>query len=1181
MPKKSNPAPVRILHLSDFHFSSSKAWDADPVLRDLASFIGKEVREGLQPDLVTITGDLAFSGTTEEYALAKAWLENQLWPALPGDFSRDRLLLVPGNHDVDRGKVGHSARALQSDLLNSNPIDQNKLAKILGDVEESPTLLKRHHAYLSFLSDWLGETQTLPWWQRSFVLQDSRLQIAGLDSAFMAFKDKERGDLLLSRYQINQTVSQKDAEKADWRIALLHHPWDYLAESDSHESRALIHQHCDLVLRGHLHKTQTERVVPPDPSRACLELAAGCVYENSQYPNAFQWIELWNHPQRVKVLFRAWLHNAWGIDRNQPGCPEGAAEYDLSTSALDGKTATHRTKKTNATPKTKSIAEVPGLARYREAAESKNAAIELAGFKTKLRVPIDLTELYVPLHAMVDLRATGGCDFANAHDAMTKLDGHSTMEIPLIRAFAEAKQRKRRGLVILGDPGSGKTTHLKRLLLACLRESPHNLGLEADTVPVFLPLRMLDDLNSGIDAFIEKTLDDPHFGTTKGFGKRLLERGHLLLLFDGLDEVSEPRQRARVSRWIEEAARSRPTCTAVVTCRFAGYDAAARLDSAFLELHLRPLTPEQAESFIRNWYRAVETGLAIDPSQGAIAAAERADGLVQRLREPDFRSARMAEMTRNPLLLANLCLVHRDRGSLPRNRHKLYDDCIEVLLELWRNEKKLPISVSAEVGRRTLQPIALWLHGQEQRTRATVEELAPVIEPVLQSLRWQGGDAAGFLRAMRDESGLLTGWGPEQYGFMHLGFQEYLASLEIRRLAFEGDKDAVVQELACHYGQSWWQEVILLLIAQGNPSLFVPLMQAALRQPGFANEKELLGFIMEEAAEVSAEPFVKYLQEFTCNPQQETFQTVLAFINYLKKLLPSKEISVVLKHLSGALDKFGHADTNSMLELFLKRDSGQRANEAELTTFFTTNGNVELLTLPGGSFLMGSPDGVGEKSEHPQHRVQIKPFRLGRYPVTNAQYRSFLQANPNVKEPDFWGNRRFNQDQQPVVGVTWEEAQEFCVWAGGRLPTEAEWEYACRAGTATQFHWGDDEGKAADYAWYGEGWEKLSTHAVGEKLPNPWGLHDMTGNVLECGQDIWHENYQGAPADGSAWMTGRRKVDGSEWMTGRRDETLWVVRGADWRSKPAHLRSASRGRVVREDYGGGSMNLGFRLAQDI
>ena len=681
------------------------------------------------------------------------------------------------------------------------------------------------------------------------------------------------------------------------------------------------------------------------------------------------------------------LPNEWAIDRNQPGCKNGEVEYDLSASAKANKTATHRAK----TAKTKSIAEVPGLARYREAAESLHASIPLAGFKTKLRVPIDLTELYVPLHAMVDLRSTGDCDFADANDAMTKLEGQGAMEIPLIRVFAEAKQRKRRGLVVLGDPGSGKTTHLKRLLLACLREGPQSLGLDADTVPVFLPLRMLDDLNAGIDAFIEKTLDDPHFGTPKGFGKRLLDRGHLLLMFDGLDEVSDPRQRARVSRWIEQAAKSRSSCTAVVTCRFAGYDDQVRLGSDFLELHLRPLTPEQAETFIRNWYRAVETGLAIDPAQGAIAAVERATGLVQRLLEPDFRSQRMAEMTRNPLLLANLCLVHRDRGSLPRNRHKLYDECIEVLLERWREAKSLPLSITAELGRRALQPAALWLHGQEQRTRATAAELDPVIAPVLQSLRWQGGGAAMFLHTVRDESGLLTGWGPDQYGFMHLGFQEYLAALEIRRRAFEGDKSTVMQELAAHYGQSWWQEVMLLLLAQGNPSLFGPFMREALKQPGFANEKELLGFIMEEAAEVSAEPFVEYVKEFPSKPTVDQVETAFAIVPVLKRLLPADEYEVLWRLL-----KVYSLETSSLTM------TPSMPSVAIITILTSPNGGMELLSIPGGSFLMGSPDGVGDKSEHPQHKVQIKPFRLSRYPVTNAQYRSFLQANPSVKEPAYW-----------------------------------------------------------------------------------------------------------------------------------------------------------------------------------
>ncbi|MGH8606294.1 MAG: hypothetical protein ACREX9_02385 [Gammaproteobacteria bacterium] len=160
--------------------------------------------------------------------------------------------------------------------------------------------------------------------------------------------------------------------------------------------------------------------------------------------------------------------------------------------------------------KTDTLGTTQELDRYCTAAEAQHASLSLAGFRTKLRVPIDLEDLYVPLQAMVDLRGTGQSAFADASEAETKLREHGGQDLPLIEAFREATKRKRRGVVILGDPGSGKTTHLKRLLLACLRQTPEYMGLPADTVPVFLPLRELEDLSKGIDAFIEQTLDNPH-----------------------------------------------------------------------------------------------------------------------------------------------------------------------------------------------------------------------------------------------------------------------------------------------------------------------------------------------------------------------------------------------------------------------------------------------------------------------------------------------------------------------------------------------------------------------------------------------------------------------------------------------------------------------------------------------
>jgi formylglycine-generating enzyme required for sulfatase activity len=202
-----------------------------------------------------------------------------------------------------------------------------------------------------------------------------------------------------------------------------------------------------------------------------------------------------------------------------------------------------------------------------------------------------------------------------------------------------------------------------------------------------------------------------------------------------------------------------------------------------------------------------------------------------------------------------------------------------------------------------------------------------------------------------------------------------------------------------------------------------------------------------------------------------------------------------------------------------------------------------LITIPAGRFQMGS--NKGDSDEQPVHEVQIShDFLLGKYPVTNAQYARFLEAvGGSATKPEYWDNRRFNQPEQPVVGVSWDEARAFCEWAGGRLPTEAEWEYACRAGTTTEYSFGDDPAELGDYGWF-EGNSGGQTQPVGAKKPNPWGLCDMHGNVWEWCEDAWHGNYEGAPDDGSVWGSdaaagGDRVVRGGGWAN-RRPPTAGV-----------------------------------------
>ncbi len=798
---------------------------------------------------------------------------------------------------------------------------------------------------------------------------------------------------------------------------------------------------------------------------------------------------------------------------------------------------------------------------YCEKAVSLHEKIPLAGFKTPLRVTIKIEDIYVPLRAMLDSRSVGEACFADAEDAEAHLRNHGCRdEISVLEAFSVASRNNRRGIVILGDPGSGKTTHLKRLLLWCLKGGLSKISLPEGIVPVFLPLRELKDLDKGLDSFIQSQLDQPHLGTPEGFGERLLKRGNLLLLLDGLDEVVDADRRSRVSRWIDDAEKIYKSCHFAVTCRFAGYTDDARLNEDFLEMHMRPLSPEQAEAFVKNWYRIVETnkpGLSEDLTQAGIIAEERAGDLIERLKQQEFRARRVFELTRNPLLLTNICLVHHARGNLPHNRADLYDECTDVLLELWRGSIGLEPKVTAKTGRRVLQPAALWLHKEEGRTRATAKELTPIIDPVLKDVGWPFDSTVEFLKAVRDESGLLTGWNQVQYGFIHLGFQEYLAAREILR---RSDTDPeLLKELAGHFGKSWWQEVMLLLLSLGDLPLFTPFMREVLKQPAVADHPEIIEMCLDDAFETSPLPFVEFLK-----------QPPGRYRNFWKRQL------VALRILE-RLDKTAIDGLGSNLEIHpfdqIRNLLMSRKYEERQEVVFSKPSGYELVRIPGGVFQMGTREedipkltekfSGGEryyKWETPRHEVRVPDFYMGRYPVTNEEYGRFLAVNKDVKEPEFWGDRKYSQPKQPVVGVSWHDAKKFAEWASLRLPSEAQWEYACRAGATTEFYTGDNEQDLERAGWY-EINSDSQLHPVGEKEPNAFGLYDMHGNVFEWCEDDFHESYKGSPGDGSSWLDSPRIADR-------------VIRGGCWKGAARHCRSGLRGREVpnyRDHI------LGFRL----
>jgi formylglycine-generating enzyme required for sulfatase activity len=240
---------------------------------------------------------------------------------------------------------------------------------------------------------------------------------------------------------------------------------------------------------------------------------------------------------------------------------------------------------------------------------------------------------------------------------------------------------------------------------------------------------------------------------------------------------------------------------------------------------------------------------------------------------------------------------------------------------------------------------------------------------------------------------------------------------------------------------------------------------------------------------------------------------------------------------------------------------------------------LTLMLIPDGEFLMSTSEDEAESSdrERPQHLVRIShtsQFLMGRYPVTQAQWRvvaGYDQITKNL-DPDPSG---FKGDNHPVERVSWEDAQEFCgrlsakMGMNYRLPSEAEWEYACRAGSITPFHFGEIittevANYNGEYAYNNgaTGVYRQETTEVGIFPANEWGLHDMHGNVFEWCEDDWHENYEGAPDDGSAWID-----------SGRTNMTK-LLRGGSWIFDPGNCWSASRNSdsCVKSYY-----DVGFRV----
>lgn len=709
-------------------------------------------------------------------------------------------------------------------------------------------------------------------------------------------------------------------------------------------------------------------------------------------------------------------------------------------------------------------------------------------------------------------------------DALPSIEART---VPLHAALAHDR------LVVVGDPGSGKTTFLRRLAFALCQTqlgdvpqaAEERLGIRDRTFPIFLRLEALarhmartkhratppsGDNAAWLPHFLGATSRANSCSLDAAYFQRHLEDGLCTILLDGLDEAPDRTARERLARLIVSIARAYEGCRVVVTSRPAAYTGDVVLPG-FEQARIDPLDDEAVSRFLSRWSAAVRP-------QNARAAEAHARELLGAVRA---RTA-IRKMARSPVMLTALAVVHWNERRLPEQRPELYNS---VITWLSRSREQRQGRATAERCVVLLQELALAMHDDPEGRKTQVprrwaaEKLAPDMggEPVT---REAVAKAEVFLGEEEVDSGIIVGRGND-LTFWHLTFQEYLAAKAIAS-RLEDEQRKILFGVPGRLYTPDWREVVLLLAGtlheQGRAKVD-GLVRAILDGlgpsaglPDKARCAGLLGTIQRDL-----EP-LHY--EITDARYASLLDAVMAIFD------PRKSRAVPIEERIAAADALGQVNDPRI-------DPQREDYWAE---------------IPAGKFWMGAQakyplggnydkDAFG--NEAPLREVELLSFRVARFPVTVGQYRLFIEDHGYADrrwwveggfgswtEPAAWEGQMAHPSR-PVVGVSWFEAMAFCAWGGFRLPSEAEWERAARGLDARKYPWGKGDPDA----------ERMNYHVnVGYPTPvgiypldrTPEGICDMGGNVWEWCRDVYR-SYGGDRVEAS----GRVIRGGSFWHDAR------------------------------------------------
>jgi formylglycine-generating enzyme required for sulfatase activity/calcineurin-like phosphoesterase family protein/energy-coupling factor transporter ATP-binding protein EcfA2 len=1111
---------INILHLSDIHFKRGKHDDNPAFRRDvqnkMVAAIEDHIKDNEPLGFVAVTGDIAFSGKKHEYDEALKFFD-QLKPILPGNVE---ILVVPGNHDVDRDKI-NKLFPIQKNIVQDGNVDE--FFKIKKNIREYVDVkFKAYRKFVGALNPGLYKKSGDYFWVKD--LPDKGVSFWGLNSSWACEGDDDQTNIALGYPQVMDALAESNIDN---RILLIHHPLSgWFHDMDFRRWNGEVIANCGLILHGHEHFDTAAHITTPSTSYICLGTNSCYTLEPNSYIG-FQFIRA--HCQRGGLSVRVWPYKMDIRERVEFFPDTRRWKGQKNRPYFDFNTFTHM-------PPPEGTEEIPLLEipeGYKGWLKKFHATMAIEELARKGEVvKVSLPELYIHLETTNPFYRPKGEMKKDGERDETASKEPANIDIETLMGRVEC-------LLLRGGAGSGKTTLVKHLAYAVALETPPE-GL-AGVLPVLIFLKDLWPLYREMLKPAKKSV--PFESLLKGYLEEsgcslpletvnaYLDQNRALLLLDGLDEVPDFLRASLVdviARFQFDHLQNR----FLLTGRPHGVSGKAM---EHFGTHLRDIAPldrPRIHRFIADWFRAVSgdaIGLAADTAMDMTVALDvhpHVEAFVQ-----------------TPLLLTAVCILYQDGKRLPDQRADLYRRIVDNLLYRRFHDPARPERVDQVHD--YLMQLAFTMQRENLR-RLDRGEAVAVLKSVMpagagEKPQQYNRRVAKLFEEIEPDCGLLNRLGSGEVEFVHLTFQEFLAARHL--IDMEVDFRSFMEK-------DWWRETILLyigLIGLESRKKSNDLVQEMLKSSRQDKEREHYLWLLGARA----------LRDFQSSRRSDSAVHLAQ-----QRLLGIIESPVDPEIRFQAGDLLGYLG-----DIRLEEDN--------------------MILIEGGEFIRGSKKGEGRDEERPQRKIYLDPFLIGKYPVTNREFKGFVDARgyqkegfwppegwqwvqkEKISEPWFWHDRKWNGPNFPVVGVSWYEAAAYCKWLSHttgdryRLPTEAEWEKAARGTGGRKYPWRGKFDK--NYCNSDElGLGRTSPVGIFPEGKGQYGCFDMSGNVWEWCLDRYdREYYEKSP---------EKNPQGPSEGAGR------VLRGGSWFNPPDHCRCACRGGRRPVDRG---QRFGVRLARSL